>query len=303
MAINFTFSTRATDRGLEHYAQVQGNAAPRFLIGKQTNYLGNTGLFNISINTALQYRAADYAAQHGFWAHFIAPTAKCESEGSFFCLNTYDRAQFTFGFMQYAAHVAGGDFVIFLQKLLQLPDASDYFPRLRLENGLIHYQNTNGVLGLLESTDPQTDNQKLMDYLNPHLDEVENQELICAARMVHWATNSAAHRKIQVDTAIELFKKDMNRYAHEYNLNGMPDKICLIICDIRHQGRARSSAIINALNTNSNLDRAYNRLFNLGETHYSGRIRTLRTAVAQLVANGTLGIKKYSSATNDLVPI
>jgi hypothetical protein len=303
MAINFNFSTRATDRGIEHYAQVQNTAEPRFLVGKQTNYLGNTGLFNVTVNAGLQYRAADYTAQHGFWAHFIAPTAKCESEGSFYCLNTYDRAQFTFGFMQYAAHVANGDFVHYLRRLLQLPDAQEYFPRLRLKDGLIHYQNTNGALSLLESTEAQQENNKLMDYLNPRLDEIEPQELICAARMVHWAMNSAAHREIQVDTAIELFKKDMATYAREYNLNGMPDKICLVICDIRHQGRARSSAIINALNTNGNTERAYNRLLVLGEMHYPARIRTLRTAVAQLVANGVLGVKKYSTAAGDFVAI
>jgi hypothetical protein len=81
--------------------------------------------------------------------------------------------------MQYAAHVPNDDFVIFMRKLLSLENAKQYFPRLELQNNRIQYRHDNGTLVQLE-TDNST--QGLMDYLNPTLNEVDEQELICAAR-------------------------------------------------------------------------------------------------------------------------
>ena len=45
------------------------------------------------------------------------PTAIAEG-ALFHTLNTYDRAQFTFSFLQFAAHVLDGDFVAHLRALL-----------------------------------------------------------------------------------------------------------------------------------------------------------------------------------------
>gem|GEM_PF-6466117 len=46
MAINFIFSTRATDRGLEHYAQVQGAAGYQRFCGYLTS---NSSIFRSSM--------------------------------------------------------------------------------------------------------------------------------------------------------------------------------------------------------------------------------------------------------------
>lgn len=294
MAINLSFSEIGTAR----YATVIGSSAPKFLVGKETVYQQvNHGLFNLSTPEGITYDAAKYAGAYGFWAYFIAPTAKAESNNSFVCLNTYDRAKFTFSFMQYAAHVPNGDFVKFFKELLALPNASEYFPKLVLKNKRINYRESTGTLTQLESDDST---QKLMDYLNPTLGAIENQELICAARFVHWAMNDAAHRKLQVKIAIDHFKENMKRYAESYNLNGYPDKVCQVICDIRHQGRATSQQIIAALNTGGNYDLAYNKLLQLGQPLYATRIATIRSVIKQLVDNGTFG-KKYKYSTNSFV--
>src|SRR5437868_4210168 len=110
MVLNFNFS----QSGTSHFAQVIGTTEPKFLVGREVVYKGNVGLDNLSTPAGLVYRAADYQAEFKFWAHFIAPTAQGESRGSFICLNTYDRAKFTFAFMQFAAHVPNGDFVRYL---------------------------------------------------------------------------------------------------------------------------------------------------------------------------------------------
>jgi len=294
MAINFAFSQSGTSR----FAQVIGSGEPKFLIGKETVYQHTKhGLYNLSIPNGLAYKPEDYKAEYGFWAYFIAPTAKAESNNSFVCLNTYDRARFTFSFMQYAAHVPNGDFVRFFKELLALPAAKEYFPKLVVQNKRIFYRETSGTMTQLED-DATTEG--LMNYLNPSLDQIENQEVICAARLIHWATKDAAHRRLQVKVAVEHFKENMKQYARSYNLDGFPAKVCQVICDIRHQGRATSQQIINALDTGGNFETAYTRLLQLGQPLYPSRISTVRAAIKNLTDAGVFG-KKYKLAKNDFV--
>ncbi len=292
MAINFSLSQTNNS----HFAQVIGSSQPKFLVGKQTVYEHTKhGLFNLTVPDGLTYDAAKYKQEYKFWAYFIAPTAKAESNNSFLCLNTYDRAKFTFGFMQYAAHVPNGDFVKFFKELLALPNAKEYFPKLVLKDGRIFYRETTGAMTQLE-TDATT--QGLMDYLNPSLDNVDNQELICAARFVHWAMTDAKHRRLQVKIAVAHFKENMKDYAESYNLDGFPAKVCQVICDIRHQGRAKSSDIINAINTKGNFELAYNRLLQLGQPLYASRISTIRAVIKNLT-DADIFNKKYKKATNE----
>lgn len=280
-----------------HYARLNGSPQPKFVIGSRTVYDGNFGLYNTTVTPGLVYNPAEYLSDYGFWAYFIHPTAMAESKGSYLCLNTYDRAKFTFSFMQYAAHVPNGDFVKFLRKLLALPNGADYFPKLVVKDSRIFYSGSNGVLKQLES-DAST--QALMDYLNPTLSEVENQELICSARMVHWAGNDAAHRKIQVETAIQHFKNNMIEYNKRFKLQGAPAKVCQVICDIRHQGRGMNDRIAHALNTGGNYDLAFTNLCTIGAANYAQRITTVRNSINSFVASGIFN-KKYDSTSNSFV--
>src|SRR5690606_2769981 len=170
------------------------------------------------------YNPEEYEQQYGHWAWFIYPTVQCESKGSFHCLNTYDRAAFTFTMMQFAAHVPNGDFVIYLRKLLQLPDAPAYFPYLELRNGRIWYHRY-GNSSQLEN-DNENGTVALMKYLNPNSRSIDNQELITAARFVHWAQNSKPHQDLQVRVAIDLIKTKMKKFDQRFKLNNYPDYIC-----------------------------------------------------------------------------
>jgi len=298
MPHDFSLSSGVTANGRTvHYAKLNGSVEPKFVIGSRTVYAGNFGLFNTTVTPGLVYNPADYVSDFGFWAYFIYPTAQAESRGSYLCLNTYDRAKFTFSFMQYAAHVPNGDFVKFFRKLLALPNASDYFPKLVLKDSRIFYRSGTDTLSQLEN---DITTQALMDYLNPSLQEVENQELICSARMVHWASNDAAHRKVQVETAIQHFKNNMVEYDKRFNLNGVPAKVCQMICDIRHQGRGMNDRIANALNTNGNYDIAFTNLCSIGSANYSQRITTVRNTINSLLKDGIFN-KKYDSASNSFV--
>lgn len=256
----------------------------KFYIGSETLYQGNHGLFNYRIQDGPVYRPEDYAENQQHWAWFIYPTAMCESKGSFHCLNTYDRAAFTFTFMQFAAHVPNGDFVIFLRKLLQLPEAKEYFPFLELKNNRIWYARSNQSSPL--EKDGENGTAALMKYLNGDSKNIDDQELITAARFVHWAQNSEAHRQLQVETAIGLFKTKMKEHAIRFNLDGWPDYICQTICDIFHQGRAKYSLIHPILSSSSNHETIYNQLVNIGSGPYNERVKTLKTVHKQLRNTG-----------------
>lgn len=170
--IQFAFTTE----GKNHYATANGG--PRFFVGDDVKYLSRRGLRNLKAADGPVYKASDWEAQHGHWARLLQATAECESQGSFHCLNSYDRAAFTFGFTQSAAHVADGDFVRLFRGLLALPEAKDYFPYLQLQGGRIVYVR-NGEVKPLETA---TSTQALMDYLNPDAASVGDQERICATQ-------------------------------------------------------------------------------------------------------------------------
>ncbi len=297
MAIDFSISSTVLSNGRTTYSAKRNNSnEPKFQFASKTSYEGNFGLFNTAVTASQIYKPEDFL-QYGFWSYFIYPTAMAESTGSFKCLNTYDRAKFTFSFMQYAAHVPNGDFVSFFKKLLQLPNAGDYFPKLVLHNNRIFYKSTNGTLSQLES-DTSTD--ALMEYLNPTLNDVETQELICAARFVHWAANDNNHRNLQVETATKMYTENMKAYHHRFGLHNAPANVCLLICDIRHQGRGTNDRIANALNTNGNYARAFTNLCSIGDTNYRTRITTVRNAITKLTTAGHFN-RKYDGNSGEFV--
>ncbi len=298
MVYDFKIRSAVNDHGkTAYYANIIDAQEKEFLVGYKTKYLGNFGLYNVAQPGVPLYNAADYESKHGFFAYFIEPTAKAESNGSFICLNTYDRAFFTFGFMQFAAHVANGDFIQFLKKLLALPNARQYFPRLSVLDGNIFYVSDDGSTTRLEN---QVSSQGLMKYLNPTTTEVEQQELICAARMTHWAMHDVAHRNLQVSESVALYQANMPKYHKRFNLHRYPAKVCFMICDILHQGRGTYDRIRYAIDTNGNYEKAFTNLCSVGEVNYADRIKTLKKHIKLLEDRGIF-TKKYDAGANQFV--
>jgi hypothetical protein len=297
MVHDFKLSSQVLSNGkTEHKARLLSSQQPSFLIGYSTKYINNFGIYNANTISGLDYKAADYVADFGFWATFISPTAKAESNNSFLCLNTYDRAKFTFGFMQYAAHVPDGDFIDFFKKLLKLPEAKQYFPRLAIKNDRIHYIKPN--TGTLNQLEDDKSTQALMDYLNPSLSEVDNQELICAARLIHWTTHKAEARELQVSSAIKMYQDNMKSYHNRFGLDNVPAKVCFMICDILHQGRGTNDRIAYAINTNGNYEKAYQNLCTIGQVNYQGRINVLKAEIKKIE---TAFNKKYNAKENKFI--
>jgi hypothetical protein len=267
---------------------------PRFPIGHRVSYQGMIGITNDGQGGGARYEPADYATE-GHWAPFILPTAVCESAGYMTNINTYDSARFTFGFFQFAAHVPDGDFVRFFRRLLGLPSGKDYLPDLVVQNGRI-FRETETGLKQLESAEST---RGLMDYLNPSSSSVDDIEAIDAAKFIDGANQFSEQRALQVNEAINTAKQIMKVSGPRYALDGMIDKVCLVILDIRHQGRAGSQSIIHALNTGTSEDAKFEDLLKIGATQFPERIRTLRAQIKKLVTTGVLGAKRYRIATND----
>jgi len=268
----------------------------RFYIGNRVRYQQTRfGLMNTKSGPV--YNPDDYAGTHGDWAYFIAPTAQAESASHFNCLNTYDKAGFTFGLVQFAAHVANGDFVQFFRELLKLNERTAYFPELELLDGRIVQRTEQGLirLDLPDSSEP------LKRYLNPSSGEVEPRELLSSARFIHWCQRSAAHRDTQVKVAVENARQRLREAQHkQVPIDGRSDKVCFVVMDILHQGRGTYAAMKHAIGNNNDTV-AYQRLLQIGADDYPERIATIKSAVAKLEAANHFGKKKYSAATNDFV--
>lgn len=277
------------EQGNKYFGKIDGN---RFFIGNRVSFDGGKGLMNVNGTSAQKYDRGVFRPIYGFWADFIHPTAMAEG-ALYHTLNTYDRAHFTFSFLQYAAHVPNGDFVVYLRALLNLPLAREYFPDLALNDNRVCRVADDGVVAL----ESDTSTEPLLDYLNPSLTEVEDTEVIQAAKFIHWAQNDPAHRQIQIEVGTAHFKNKMGQYATQYGLDGVDDAACLVIADIRHQGRAKSPAIVAALHSPKPLEA----LLNIGEPKYHERLSVLRREIKNLTAEGTLGTHKYSTAKNDFV--
>jgi hypothetical protein len=277
------------EQGNKYFGKIDGN---RFFIGKRVSFDGGKGLMNIIGTPAQRYKREEFREAHGFWADFIHPTAMAEG-ALYHTLNTYDRARFTFTFLQYAAHVPNGDFVVFFRELLKLPLATEYFPDLTLVNNRISRVTDHGTVPL--ESDSSTSG--LMDFLNPSRSQVEDNEVIQAAKFVHWSQNDPLHRQTQIDTGIKHFKQKMVNYANTFDLDGALDTVCLVIADIRHQGRAKNVVIANALNSSKPLDS----LLSIGAQSFSERIATLKREIKKLTDEGTLGTHKYSLAEKDFI--
>jgi len=278
----------------------QGNAwfatalGERFYIGNRVRYEQiRFGLMNTK--TGPLYKPDDYA-DFGHWAHFIYPTSQAESNSHFNCLNTYDRAGFTFGFVQFAAHVANGDFVQFFRELLKLDERTTYFPELELQSGRIVQRTENEIIRL----DRPDSSEPLKRYLNPSRGEVEPRELLSAARFVHWCQHSELHRRTQVKIAVANARQRLREAQQQMPLDGRGDKVCLVVMDILHQGRGGYATMKNIL-VHNNDTAAYDKLLHIGADSYPERIATIKAEVAKLVSSGHLGTKKYSAAQNDLV--
>lgn len=274
--------------GRDFYCTADGG--PRFFVGRQVPYKGNIGLYNVFRGSPLQklnYSGANYLGEFGFWAEFIEPTAWCEGR-NFLTINSYDRAAFTFGFGQFAAHVENGDFVHYFRRLLGRPEAREYFPSLDVIGGRIHKIDGNSPRGL--ESDQST--QPLMDYLNPTLNRVEDEEVIAAAKFIHWTARVRETRLLQIEEMVRIMREHLRRADARGLIDGKGAGLCCVVADVLHNGRGLRQTwplLTAALRAQRPLDA----LLEIGAPDHVNRRRTLR---AQIGANPRFAEMRWNSA-------
>jgi hypothetical protein len=277
----------------------------KFLVGSAVSFtddMHRRGLMQrkAEIEESLQfgiYRAADFTAAFEKWAHFIEPTLTAEGNARFATLNTYDRAAFTFGAPQLAAHTPGANFVLYLRALLALPDAGLHFPELSLRGSsagkTVHLATAGGFRNLEEVVLVSRPNgmkerqlKHLMEYLNPSATDIDAAEVSAAARLMNWLKQDPRAKEAQIAIFIDQAKANLGRAKIKIaGFTGTGDwRIALWIMDILHQGRGTFAEMSAALAGASPVDS----LMAIGLPKYKARIETVATAVARLQASGVL---------------
>ena len=278
----------------------------RFIVGSETSYtddMARVGLFQgpTSIADSLQfgvYAAANFAPGFGQWAHFIDPTLNAEGGARFATLNSYDRAAFTFGAPQFAAHTPDENLVVYVRRLLALPDAQAYFPDLLLKKNAtgkttVHRALADGTASDLEEVvevvRPNGKKEKqipaFMRYLNDDPKAVGQRELIAAARLMLWLKQDPKASALQVEVFIDTIKAKLAETKQKVPaFTGQDWEVALWIMDIRHQGRGSFLDIATALQKTDPVAA----LRQIGYGSYKTRIDTVAAKVAALRASGAL---------------
>ena len=236
------------------------------------------------------YLASDYTGVYPFWAQFIEPTAICEGQ-SFISLNTYDRARFTFGFGQFAAHVPDGDFIRWFRDMLQRPEALDYFPNLEVQDGRIVKVEEHKSIPMEDATSTQP----LQLYFNPTLDDVEDAEVVAAAKLIHWTNSHPEARLLQVQHMINTARRLTKESDKRLGLDGVGADLCCVVMDVRHQGRAGFDDLQKALLA----AKPFEALLEVGGDGEPERVKNLKAALGSRRAE--LKKRKWSRSMADFV--
>lgn len=281
-----------------------GDGAP-FFVGRPASFRGRRGLHQRDTDPAgPRFDPAAWLHRHGQAAALAAVVGHCESDNRLCRLNTYDRAAFTFGFLQLAAHTPGDNLILLFRRAVALPSFRRLFPDLTLRKGRLHQTTPRGCVDLELAAPPRSGSRepqltRFMRYLNPDARAIGTAELRAAAALTGWTRNQPAARMLQVSTSIRILL-DRLRKQHDrwYDLHGKSDVLCAAIADIHHQGRASRKQVAAALRSADPLDG----LLRLGSAVDSARCARLRQRIERDLAAGRLGRHRFDRASGCLIP-
>ena len=266
------------------YSVVDEDTGETFFAGKVLKYGSRRGLSRSS--TLLEYSRHDSEAKMGLWAHFIWPTVMAESNGRYISINAWDRAHFTWGFYQLAAHTAKDNLILLMRELVQLPSVRRYFPDLTLVDGKVARMTSSGTVSLEREESVQLSNGSselqlpdFMAYLNPTSIRVEEREVITAAKFAAWALEDEAMRDATVRVSVGIMKRKIKARAQTFGLIGKRPELAIWVSDIFHQGRGNASLVHAAL-AKPTLDQQLDALSSIDTTgQHKPRMDSVRSSV------------------------
>ena len=286
-----------------HFAKLADDS--RIYLGSETSYTDDMvrrGLFQPAgrlneIADAGRYDRNAAMGIHGRLAQIIWPTVMAESDGYFARLNSYDRAAFTFGCYQAAAHTPDENLIVLFRTLLALPSATRFFPDLTLvKDGeqvpRVHRKLPDGSVRSLETarrvTRPngviETQLADFMQYLNADPTRVDDAERTATARLLLWCRLEEA-RNAQVRHATATARRKISSTMRRVGaFTGSDWREVVWVNDIRHQGRGGFQTIAQAFEGGNVLER----LAAIGADRYPGRIETVRDCIRTLESEDIL---------------
>ena len=264
---NHAFGVRLDGR---HSYLTLGNS--EIYVGIEVGYKNRRGLANISRSSRMgevpggTYDAGEAEQHIGNWAHLLRPTIMAESAGKICAVQSYDRAAFTFGCFQMAAHTAGDNLILYMRDLLKLPSKDRYFPELFLKDNKVHRRLGRGAMSLETpkrvkvASWVETQIPDFMAFWNDSPGSVDEGEILAAGRLILWNVEQEEARALQYLWARDTITKKLN-YAAAKGIMvwDLPAAQAVWVADIRHQSRAKYSQIKAALSA-PNPERALSEL-------------------------------------------
>jgi hypothetical protein len=283
----------------DYFAKLPGVA--EYYVARSTDYLSRRGLMQpMSKLYGPRYTIPAFTGEYGTVAGMLGVISAGESSGYFNRLNTYDRAAFTLGFFQLAAHTPNDNLILLFRRAASGNSTFQaLFPDLKLVDGVLHRDLGTHTLSLEKQYPrpghPTEMNLKdFMTYLNADGVSVDDTELSTSARLIHLANSDEAFNQLQVNVAAQItMRKLRNIYSVWYSLDGVSDLICTAIADIHHQGRGTRIEVKNALSSASTVQGKVSALCKVGKADHPERCATLKQALAKAEADGHLGISVF----------
>ena len=240
----------------------------------------------------LKYDRGAAETEWGLWAHFLWPTVVAESYGGYHMIvNAYDRARFTFGFYQLAAHTPGDNLILLFRELLALATAQTYFPDLKLDKGKVTQVIGSGTLDLEKVTLVTRPNKKkesqlldFMKYFNPDDKAMEQTEAFRTAQLAYWLEDDPQAIAAAVRVPFNIMLRKVKAAAKAYGLTGMRPELAIWVSDITHQGRG-GPAVIKAALKKKTFESQYEalRAIGSGNSDYDGRRKTVHVCIQTLL--------------------
>lgn len=276
-------------KGTKYYV-VDTATGERSYAGIIHTYFSRRGISRAS--NLLKYDRFEFENEVGAWSHFLWPTVMAESGGRYISINAWDRAHFTWGFYQLAAHTARDNLILLMHELVQLPSCQIYFPDLTLHDGQVA-QIVDGSPRTLErevkvpvGSWVETQIPDFMQYLNPSSKRVEEREVLTAAKFALWAINDPAMRQKTVEVSVDIMKRKLRYRAKMFDLFGKRPELAIWVSDMFHHGRGSQSQVRAALKLET-LDAQLDALSEIDTTgKHSARRKTVKRFVEKLMAEG-----------------
>ena len=136
-----------------------------------------------------------------------------------------------------------------------------------------------------------------MKYLNPDLSEVQDAEVIAAAKFIHLTSKWVEARNIQVDQMKSTFHDFMLRADDRVGIDKRPATQCCVIADVLHHGRGGKNPwpLIDAALKSA---KPFEALVEIGAPTWNERKKTLKNAIN---ARPDLAAKAWSRTKKDFV--